>query len=124
MSDSDALTIARWCWPGRTWREGRYGVDDIGIETADGFRFKDDPKSLLVTRPEDVHAAERVLIERGHAEAYGLALHALVVCEQPWDGKRGIIPDITANEIAQLATAPLDARVRAMVAVIRAQGRA
>lgn len=114
MTDSDALLIARWCWPGRTWREGPNGVDDIIVETDAGIRFKDDPKSFLVCRHEDVSAAESVLLSRGHAVAYGRELWIEFVGS---DADRFGVDGWA--RYAWVATAPLDCRVRALAAVIR-----
>lgn len=56
-----------------------------------------------------VTQAERVLVERGHQEAYGLALMNAL----------GTVI-LTKRGAAALATAPLDVRIRAILSVIRA----
>ncbi len=114
-TDSDALAIARFCWPEQTWEPFRdsteaHAVNELG-ECA-GPHFSGRTRAGLAL-------AECALVERGHAEAYGRAL----VKEIRWDG-----PELPAETpsgavlfgwYAHLATAPLDARVRAMAAVIR-----
>jgi hypothetical protein len=57
----------------------------------------------------NVRNAERVLIERGHAEEYGRALIR----------ELNLYPLGSDEDAALCATAPLDARLRAMAAVIR-----
>lgn len=106
MSDeSDALVIARWCWP----EPDEWTVSDMPwvIRDTDDGQTPDcfDPSS-----PHDIADAERVLIERGHAEAYGRAL----AFELSIDGY-----DDLWEFCAAAATAPLDARVKAMAATIR-----
>lgn len=95
MDSSDALVIRAW-----------YGSLGIGC-------------NFNAALPVDVASAERILIASGHAEAYGKALLVqLGMRGQEGDGSWSIsmIPGV---DHAKLATAPLAARVRAMVAVIR-----
>lgn len=99
---SAALTIARWCWPEEYWKT--YGDESDSCLFGTESDFSADDWS-------DVNAAELVLIERGHAEAYGRAL---------WE-RTADVPRNTPGmwmKYALIATAPLDARVRAMSAVI------
>jgi hypothetical protein len=96
MSDeSDALTIAKF----------------VGYLTPERF----DPELH-----DNVRDAERVLIERGYGDKYGQALCGEVL------GLEGAHPDNvylpTMADATKLATSPLDARVRAMAAVIRSAG--
>jgi hypothetical protein len=99
---SDALTVARWCWPDdddwtSAWREQELGDED---------RLQ-------------ISEAERILIERGHGAAYGRAL---------WEELRSSLPDrVRAPELkedqweqmAAIATAPRAVRLRAMAETIR-----
>lgn len=131
-NESDALLIARWCWPKCDWTDGaweagdgrdvfkdeawrrRTYVGDHGLENeVEVFGTRDQHASI-------VHAAERVLIERGHAEAYGKALWREIYPRgDPRVGEFAaglLIP----FDVAFHATIVLDVRVRAMAAAIRA----
>ena len=90
------LRIARYCWP---------EVDgEIGI----GLRAHNP-----AYWPHDwIQQAELVLIERGLAHQYGKALQATFT-------ERARTKE---EAVAWIATAPLDARVRAMLAVIEHAG--
>lgn len=115
---SDALTIARFCWPERSWRHDTDGIapDDVVISDGPEFAIYRD-----FTEIDDVRVAELAVIERGLAKEYGKALLVeLGMRGQEGDGSWTIsmLPGI---DHAKLATAPLDARVRALAAVIRAQ---
>jgi hypothetical protein len=112
-TDSDALTIARWCWPEDE------GDDYYGPKAT----FCLGMEELLRGEKQDglamwaVRAAERIVMELGHAKTYGreLARH--------FGFKTPILMDDGGAEhsirLAMAATAPLDVRVRAMAAVIR-----
>jgi hypothetical protein len=101
-----ALVIARWCWPNEPWNLSANMRLATGAIT--GRPFYPD-------RMDDVHAAELVVIERGLAEEYG---RALAFDLWPTEPK----PKFTFSiALALAATAPLDARVRALVAAIEAQ---
>lgn len=104
MND-DALTVARWCWP----EPDEWTVSDMPyvIRDTDDGRM---PECFDPSSPHDVHEAEDVLIERGHAEAYGAWLTSELFGRQVVN---------TSERAALIATAPLDARVKAMAAVIR-----
>jgi hypothetical protein len=106
-AESDALTIARWCWPEEQWHQnyanvlpstaGGIGFDDTSMDDPDGYFAVSD--------------AERVVIERGHGRAYGLALlDHLDIGITAW----------CSDHAEVIATAPLDARMRALAATIRA----
>jgi len=106
---SDALEIARWAWPDKRWSER--------IDRSTACVWIDLKRSASgefdVGRFDSLQDAELVLIERGLAEEYGQKLWAEV-----WDRPFGLGNGLS---IARIATAPLDARVRAILAVIRAQ---
>jgi hypothetical protein len=95
----DLLALARFCWPEQAW----------------ATRVVGDPKFT----PDSVAAAEAILIERGLGSAYADALGKLVCME--WVQVNGQAAVLTSQEILCIATAPLDARVRAMVQVVRAE---
>lgn len=114
---SAALVIARWCWPELPWEQAISDVQDVRTEVAgevqalmdcDKCGHADD-RFWNAHDAKDVTAAERILIERWHADAYGMAL-----C----DDFEWVHADLSMAEVAKIATAPLDARVRAMAAVI------
>ncbi len=99
----DLLALARFCWPGQT---------HLGIRCA-----------LIAQDLNHCAAAEAVLIERGLGEEYGGELAR----QLERDGRpMGIDPTqdmvrVYSRWILHAATAPLDARVRAMVQVVRAE---
>lgn len=108
---NDALTIARWCWPdANEWRMSETG--DWALRDTDDGRL---PDSFDPSIPYDVIYAEEVVIERGLRRQYGNELHKIVAEESGV----GDFPD--GDWDATIATAPLDARVRAMAAAIRAR---
>jgi hypothetical protein len=117
---SDALTVARWL-PGSTPAHALDAEPELGIpatfdprswESHDHARF-------------GVRDAERVLVERGHEEAYGKALaHAVLVDSPMIDrtpcGARDVWWRMSGEDAAAIAMAAPEVRVRAMAAVIRA----
>lgn len=116
MSDlpKDAvLRIVRFCWPHGQWFMDSsvtlVAFDRSPVHQAKGAAGYFDP-----ALGSSVNAAEAVLIERGHAEAYGRALLDVVATPELADKEGKADPAL----FAALATAPLDARVRAMAAVI------
>jgi hypothetical protein len=102
---SDAQLVAKWCWPNEDWQR-------LCAENGPDFPF----------RWGGLHGAERVVIERGLAEQYGAELVAALglfgrdVREWPVSAD--------GEDFAKLATAPLEVRVRALAAVVRAQTEA
>jgi hypothetical protein len=111
LPPADLLKIVQFCWP------------DDGWHTVDGEDGK--PSMLLFSEagdhwgcywPQNVSAAELALIERGLAEEYGRAL----AIEMRWCGRDGRWTGWlgSTEQIAEAATAPLDARCRAMLAVV------
>lgn len=127
---SDALTIARWCWPDCFWGEwpsgtqaikltGRNDANGNPISIAEWWPADEDYCTRGATR-ESIADAERILIERGLESEYG---HAIAI-ELQYDSRgsdRGMfLIEATEDDFAKIATAPLAARVRAMAAVIRA----
>jgi hypothetical protein len=112
---SDALTVARFCWPENTWHATEsYWCPHVArrIPALRSSRFEADNRS-------HVAEAERILIERGHGAAYGRAL---------WEELRSSLPDrVRAPELkedqweqmAAIATAPRAVRLRAMAETIR-----
>lgn len=124
MSESDALIVARWCWPERLWVEwgdGKQASDVTGRVDVQG-----NPIGACNWWPRDFEFerdsfadAEQVVIARGLAERYGSAL-ALEVLGPVWELQPGpTICNITGVEFAKLATAPLPVRLRALAAVAR-----
>jgi hypothetical protein len=116
-SASDALLIARWCWPGVEYREDEWG-NAVEVLDCQNLFLRNDWRAI--------HHAERILIERGHAEAYGKALMQQDGIEIHYCDSNSMSDHEFCAEAAKLATAPLDARVRALAATIRAlspQGR-
>ncbi len=105
--ESDALTVARWCWPESTW----ILVHDEPM-TSDGLVFSEGEHDSL-DGWYAVEDAERVLVERGEVEAYGFALWLCLFGESAHDAYEGA-------EFAKIAMAAPEVRVRAMAAVIRA----
>ncbi len=105
-----ALKIARWCWPeAHDWLCGKYLTATIGEVM---IRF--DIETLI-----DVRVAELVLISRGLAEEYGIALGWAVLMDSPsrlhkeWE--------VCGEDIADIAMASIDVRIRAMLFVIDRQ---
>ena len=110
LPDDAALRIARWCWPERQWISNPDNIDHA-------IAYSEDPHGWYwdATELDDVRAAEQVVIERGLAEEYGRALciaTKAIIC---------IDDDLQYDGIAAIATAPLDARVRALLTVIEKQ---
>ena len=101
-----ALRIARWIWPTAEWQLL------CGKAHSDTHRV-----GLDLWSWNGVHFAEGVLIKRGLAKAYGGALVAELTGQAQLDSFSGF------EEIALVATAPLDARVRALLVVVEEQER-
>lgn len=122
--NDDALTVARWCWPEQTW-----GIDHKGQVYSHGVQCfscghiewgKDGTKTHMLVTHADIADAERVLIERGMAEAYGFELAKTCgLCVGYAPHYRGNMERDLCLAYAKAATASLDARVRAMAATIR-----
>jgi hypothetical protein len=121
--ESDALTVAKWCWPTIGWRPGRHG--DINYAAADcNLNALGSRVWSPLQDANDANCAERVLIERGLASAYGKALLQQDGIEIHYCDSHSMSDPEFCAESAKLATASLDARVRAMAAVVRAQTEA
>ena len=103
---SDALKIAKWRWPKSVWDWTVYDDGSGAINREHKFDAQ---------HHGDVHEVELVLIERGLAEQYGLYLLAELF------GRAGVALTDLPDRATRIATAPLDARIRALVAVIDAQ---
>ena len=99
-----ALRIARWIWPTAEWQLL------CGKAHSDTHRVGLDSWSW-----NDVHFAEGVIIKRGLSEQYGRAL--LTALGWPWPNDEPVL----TSKVAEIATAPLDARVSAILAVIEQQ---
>lgn len=122
---TDALKIARFCWPAREWvaddekfvRSLPCSGQDMGftLDETDGAYCE--MLSLPLWRMRD---AELVLIERGLADGYAWYLLDELDLYTPKEINKDCVLDVAWK----CATAPLDARVRAMVAVIDQQARA
>lgn len=116
---SDALTIARWCWPSiEAWVQDGDASPACSCEKCVGFQFRSydsDDHCPSGVRWYGVAAAESILIERGLAWNYGDALAAILFADPRSNAMR------FSEQFTMFATAPLAARVRAMAAVIRAQ---
>ena len=118
MSDlpNDAvLRIVRFCWPGfdpdlQPVSDGTHIIATFAPEswTADDFSCY------------GVRDAERILIERGHAEAYGREVFEALNSRSRYGGLSLCDADYEPrfDVLAQFITLSLDARVRAMAAVI------
>ena len=105
-----ALRIVRWCWPERVWVRDPDGIDpDLAYSDGPPFSIYRD-----FTERDDVAHAERVVIERGLAEDYGCAL----VDELGFGGPPGPDGPSLYEVWGKIATAPIEARVRALLAVI------
>lgn len=104
VNESDALTIARWCWADKPWQH----FSDTACSAWTSTKSLD---WMAVDSWKEIHAAER-----GLAEEYGRALYHELSGED-WDP--GALLEFFADQYTKTATAPLDARVRAMAAVIR-----
>lgn len=102
----DLLALARFCWPDREWTKC-----PVGARTRRRLDATMDAYWAAADR-DHVSAAEAVLIERGLGNAYLghmiFEYHALEA-----HGDTGMNYDVWA------LVAPLDARVRAMVEVVR-----
>ena len=121
-----ALIVARWCWPEECQRN----------ETRCDLVVSNGTYALSVFDPTcfgsgnfmlDTRAAELVIIERGLAEEYGRTLAIALGFNECGEAMmRNDVCSFTrtdyvnAADCALLATAPLDARIRAMLAVIQA----
>jgi len=96
-NESDALAIAKWCWPEVS---GEIGINPMRAHNPAYW-------------PHDwVYQAELILIERGYEFEYGNELSAVLGLESSYEG-------YGFEDIAMAATATLDVRVRAMAAVIK-----
>jgi hypothetical protein len=106
---SDALTVARWKEPYRfTAAPGtEYGKSDLAnAET-------------LARLPSWLAECESLMVERGLGEAYGRALSA----QLGWDEMaNGNLVLIAGSGITSIRTAPLSTVLRALAAVVRAEG--
>ena len=115
MSDeSDALVVARWCWPAIAW------INHCGdLCSADESRF------WYFDDWDCIHDAEQIVLARGLAKQYGEALgHALLdtsAClRKNCAGDRwSEWMDVCGEDLASIATAPLPARLRALANVAR-----
>lgn len=105
---NDAMTIALWCWPAEVKPNMVKPKGEFSV-----IVFSVDDWSESELNRYGVHDAERILTERGLAEEYGRALERELSDSFDDDGEP------TWADSARMATAPLDARVRAMAAVIR-----
>lgn len=118
---SDALEIAKFCWPEQPWKDDADSAytdeDDAEGYTYSfwGTRLDDDDDVEYQIRRHGVASAERILVERGMAQEYALALlahlHLLHKHDEGW---------LIEEDVVKIAMAPAEARVRAMLAVIRA----
>lgn len=110
---SDALTIARFCFPETHWvmREDEGVAIDWGLESFTHAELAESSGPLWNPQDRaDVSAAESVVIERGLAEQYGRAL-----AHELWPEN----PHCTfAVAIAQVRTAPLTVVIRAILSAI------
>jgi hypothetical protein len=116
--ESRALRIARWMEPDKPWH---IVGDDVGLvhwlehaRWKEGEPARPDPwGSFQDDSRDDIAAAERVAIERGLRKVYGRLLLAEVRgADDAIEGYSGF------SELATVATAPLSARVRALVRLI------
>ncbi len=104
----DLLALARFCWPDREWTSC-----PIGARTRRRLDATMDAHWSAGKR-DHVSAAEAVLIERGLGIRYIRQLAKALRFVPAPDGHR-----YSETDAMILATAPLDARVRAMVEVVR-----
>lgn len=113
---NDALTVARWCWPqelpdGWIWCDD--GTYSLAIFDPDSADCNGNDQAL-----HGVRDAERVLIERGHADAYGKAIARELDQESYLPGASFAVTT-SWFMLAMIATLSPAARIRAMAAVIR-----
>lgn len=123
--NDDVLVIARWCWPDRSWRAwGRSEQAEVYRES-DGLCMAEWWPCDGLGYRESIADAEKILIERGHADRYGREpARALYPDGESWmEGARFAVTT-TWHIIGKLATAPLDVRVKALAAVIRSLAEA
>lgn len=102
-----ALRIARFCRPDLEWRASKI----VGVVRAPSQHPQCVDERFDIEVPEKVAAAERAIVEHGLGEEYGRELM--------W-----AIPNThlsSALGACWLATAPLDVRVRALLAVVEAE---
>ena len=101
LSPAELLEIARFAWPDGHWESSEMGslLNPIAGRTFSCRRW------------QDVHAAELAVIEEGFGAQYGVALSAALNIDL--DRFR------THLDFAKLATAPIDARLRALLRVAR-----
>ena len=118
--ESDALIVAKWCWPEHDWSV--MGVSPVGCKRGtDTTMAYFEPKRWTTDadlREFGVIDAERVVIERGLAEAYGKELAYLAPGATETPSSRPYLT-IFYSDVAAFATATQEARVRALAAVIR-----
>lgn len=112
---SDVTEIAAWAWPDGKW--------SFSCGVCVRLDSPDDTDDWDPANRDDVAFMEDRFIGRGLAEEYGRALlEALWGDCADFDECAGVSSySLVYAQAAHLATAPLEARVRAMLNVIRAQ---
>lgn len=114
---SDALRIARWCWPETSWIQRFKNSPTCSCENCVGFNERLDADNENC--PSGVHwygvsSAESILFSRGLTKEYDEALCREVLGARPDSPDAVVCPD----HLSRIATASLEMRVRAMVSVI------
>lgn len=106
---SDAMTIAKYVMPERSWNESfrKVAVYWLNTET-------DTTTAWSTESWYDVHYAEQHLLAQGHGEAYGNELFYQLFPGGLYERK-----DADGGLYAALATAPVRVRCQALAAVIR-----
>ena len=111
----DALDVARFCWPEHEWKSLDRGLSACRrADCRPGWNFTDYLTIWRADNREDIAAAERVVVERGLGEEYGKWI-AVELGPPPESLERYF------GYVAKIATAPLDARLRALAVVARKQ---
>lgn len=101
LTPEQALTIARFCWPGTARPGSEYAKQEDEIALA---RLHQNPA-----------AAERALVERGLGKAYGGALVHELTGRAQLEGYSGF------QEVAAIRTAPPEVIARAILRVVEEQ---
>ena len=115
ITPEEALEIARFAWPENTphfWRAMPGTSVALRYGSATPLVFDLDDLA-------EVHAAELAVIERGHEDQLGMAICAEIFGRVHERDAIRIVQPVYFSDAARLATAPIDARLRALLRVAR-----